>query len=122
MAMGHLDGIERFAQSPYLVYLDEDGVGTAHFNTFAQEFHVGNKEVVAHQLAAMTDALGQLFPAFPVVLAHTVLNGVDGILVDKFLQVGNLLVHAQLLAVRVFGHAVLQVRVVVVELAVLLHA
>ena len=83
---------------------------------------VGHEQVVAHQLAAVSDAVGQFLPAFPILFAHAVLDGVNGIFRDELFQVGYLLVHAQLLAVRVFGHAVLQVRVVVVELAVLLHA
>ena len=64
----------------------------------------------------MSDALGQSFPAFPVVLAHTVLNGVDGILVDKFLQVGYLFVGGAFLAFGAFEDGVV-IYAIFIELA-----
>ena len=84
-AVCHLDGIQRLGQSTDLVDLDQDGVGNALLDTGGQALHVGDEQVVANQLNAIADGLGQHGPAFPVVLAHTVFQRDDGIGVGKLL-------------------------------------
>ena len=44
--LSQFDGIQRFGQGTDLVDLDEDGVGGGGFNTTAQEFDVGNEQIV----------------------------------------------------------------------------
>ena len=62
---------------------------------------VGDEQVVADELDAVAESLGQHGPAFPVVLAHAVLHGDDGI------GVGELLPHVDHLAA---GHGLLGLR------------
>jgi len=38
---------------------------------------VGNEDVVAHQLDLLADALGEEFPARPVLFRHAVFDGED---------------------------------------------
>ena len=82
VTMGHLDSVQRLCQRTDLVYFYQDGVGATLFDAHCQEIHVGDKQVVAHQLATIADAVGQFLPAFPVVFTHTVFDGVDGIFID----------------------------------------
>ena len=89
--MRHLDRVERLGQRTDLVHLDQDRVAAAHFDAFFQELDIRYEQVVADQLAAIADLLGQHFPAFPVVFAHTVLDRVDRILRDQPLEVSHLL-------------------------------
>ena len=119
MTVCHLDGVESLGERANLVHLDKDRVGSTHLDALLQEVDVGDEEVVAHELAAVANALGELHPAFPVVLVEAVLDRVDRILVDELLQVVDLLVVAQLLAVRILLLAVLELLVVVEVLAIL---
>ena len=52
---------------------------------FFDALSIGDEEVVADDLDAAAEAGGHELPALPVVLAHAVLNGDDGVLVDKVL-------------------------------------
>ena len=112
--MCHLYGIEGLGERTYLVHLDQDGVGSTHLDAFFKKLGVGHKEVVAHELHLVAQGLGEFHPALPVVLVETVLDRVDRILGDELLQVLDLLVVAQPLAVGILGHAVGQLLVVVV--------
>ena len=78
--VGHLDGVQRLGEGADLIDLDEDGVGHLLFDTGGEALRVGDKQVVAHQLDLVADGLGEHGPALPVVLAHAVLQGDDGIL------------------------------------------
>ena len=79
VAVGKVDGVDGLREGANLVHLDKDGVGHLAFDTHLQTFHVGNKQVVAHQLAAVADGVGKEFPAVPVVFGHTVLDADDGV-------------------------------------------
>ena len=67
MAVCHFDGIQSLCQGADLVYLDEYGVCASFFDAHGEKIHIGDKQVVTHQLAAVSDAVGQFLPAFPVV-------------------------------------------------------
>ena len=67
-------------------------------DSLGEELNVSHEKVVAHQLATAADALGELLPALPVVLAHTVLDRVDRIFADQLLEISDLLVCRTLLA------------------------
>ena len=84
-AVGHLDGVQSLGQGADLVDLDEDGVADLLLDAHLQALHVGDEQVVAHQLHLVADGLSQHGPALPVVLAHAVLQGDDGILGGKVL-------------------------------------
>jgi len=90
--MRHFNRIECFRQRTDLVHLDQDRVCATILNSFGEEVHICNKQVVAHQLAAVADPLCQLLPAFPVVFTHTVFDRIDRIFVDQLLQICNLFV------------------------------
>ena len=55
------------------------------FDALAQEVDIGHEEVISHQLAAVADAVREQFPAIPVVFGAAVLDGNDGVTVDKAL-------------------------------------
>lgn len=86
VALSELYGTEGLGERADLVNLHEDGVGAAEFDTLLEVLHVGNEEVVANELAAVADEIGEDLPAFPVVLVHTVLDGVDGVLLNELLE------------------------------------
>ena len=52
----------------------------------AQDRRVGHEDVVADELDAFADALGQLLPAVPVVLGHAVLERDDRVAPDSCSQ------------------------------------
>ena len=48
-----------------------------------QALGVGDEEVVADDLDLVAELVGQELPAVPVVLGQAVLDGDDGVLVDR---------------------------------------
>ncbi|MNX46846.1 hypothetical protein D3C86_773940 [compost metagenome] len=86
-ALGHLDGGQGLGQGADLVDLDQDGVGRAEADAAVEAIGVGDEEVVADQLHALAEALGELGPAVPVVFGHAVLDREDGVAVDEVLEV-----------------------------------
>ncbi|CAN4012651.1 tRNA (N6-threonylcarbamoyladenosine(37)-N6)-methyltransferase TrmO, partial [Dysosmobacter welbionis] len=96
--VGHLDGVQGLGQGADLVDLDEDGVAHLLLNAGGQALHVGDEQVVAHQLHPVADGAGQHGPALPVGLGHAVLQGDDGIVVGKLLPHVHQLLLGQLLA------------------------
>ena len=96
--VGHLDGVQGLGQGADLVDLDKDGVAHLLLNAGGQTLHVGDEQVVAHQLDPIADGLGQHGPALPVGLGHAVLQGDDGIVVGKLLPHVHQLLLGQLLA------------------------
>ena len=77
--MGGLDGFERFRQRADLIDLDQDGVGGAFLDAFAQALRVGDEEIVADELDLV--AMGSVdLPAGPIVFRHAVFDRYDRIL------------------------------------------
>ena len=97
-AVGHLDGVQGLSQGADLVDLDQDGVANLLLNAGGQPLHVGDEQVVAHQLDAVADGLGQHGPALPVGLGHAVLQGDDGVGISELLPHVDQLLLSQLLA------------------------
>src|SRR5262249_6417409 len=58
-------------------YLDEDAIGDAALDTLLQPAGVGDKEVVADKLDALSQLARQPLPAVPVVLGQAVLDRAD---------------------------------------------
>src|SRR3954451_24786007 len=87
----HLDGRERLGQRADLVDLDQDRVGEAAGDAIGEPRHVGDKEVVADELAFLSDQIGDGFPAFEVVFGHPVLNGDDRVAAHQVGEVFRLL-------------------------------
>ena len=108
MTVGHLDGVEGLRKGADLIYLDQDRVGGTHLDAPLQELHIGDKQVVAHELTAFSDPFGQCHPVGPIVLIQAVLNGVDRIFIDERFEVGDLLGASQFLTVRILLLTVLQ--------------
>src|SRR5690606_28275482 len=88
-ALGHLDGGEGFRERADLVDLDEDRVGDALVDAFLQDLGVGDEQVVAHQLHAAAQALGQQLPAVPVAFGHAVLDAHERVLAHPGLEHGG---------------------------------
>ena len=64
-----------------MVHFDQNRVAHAFLNAARQTTHVGDKQVVAHELNALAEHVGQLLPCGPIVLVQSVLDGHDGVLV-----------------------------------------
>jgi phosphopyruvate hydratase len=79
----------RFRQTTDLVNLDQNRIADFGFNAALQTLNVGDKQIVAHQLHAIADALRQFHVTFPVVFIETVFNRNDGIFVGQFLPEGS---------------------------------
>ena len=60
---GDADRLKRFGEGADLVELDEDRVGDAGRDAAAEDGGVGDEDVVADELDAVADALGELGPA-----------------------------------------------------------
>ena len=88
-SFGHFDGFQGFRKGADLVDLDQDGVGNSFFDPFLEYFGVGDEQVVTDNLDALAQALGDEFPAVPVIFGHAVLNGDDGIAVDQVFVKGD---------------------------------
>ena len=80
VAAAELDGFERLGERADLVDLDENRIGDALFNAALQALDVGDEEIVADELNAAAQLVGQQLPAFPVVFGETVFEGDDRIL------------------------------------------
>ncbi len=96
VALSELYGAEGLGERTDLVNLHENRVGATFLDTAGEVFHVGNEQVVAHELAAVADKVGENLPAFPVVLGHTVLDGVDGVFLNELLEELGLLFGSEL--------------------------
>ncbi len=89
--MRHFNGIERFRQRADLIHLDQNGVGASRFDSLLQIFHIRNKQIIPHQLAAVSYPVRQHLPAVPIILRHSVFYGIDGILRNQLFQIPDLL-------------------------------
>src|SRR3546814_6218890 len=75
----HLHRLQGLAEGADLVHLDQDGVGDALADALGEALRVGDEDVVADELHLAAEALGERRPAVPIVLAHAVLDGEDGV-------------------------------------------
>src|SRR5260221_193958 len=81
-ASSSMDRLQCLAERSDLVDLDEDGVGHALVDALGEALHVGDEQVVAHELHAIPEPIGQELPSPPVVFGHAVLDADDGIALD----------------------------------------
>src|SRR3954471_15766413 len=89
--VGHLDGRKRLGQRADLVDLDQDRVGPSRLDAVRQALDVGDKEIVADELALLADEIGELLPAVHVVFRHAVLDRDDRIARDQVCKIFGLL-------------------------------
>ncbi len=75
----HIDRGKGLAEGANLVDLDEDRIPNALFDPAIQDLDVGDKDVVANELALAADLVGEQLPARPVLLGHAVLDRQDRI-------------------------------------------
>ena len=81
--VGQLDGVQGLGEGADLVELDEHAVAHAQLDSLADAAHVGDEEVVAHQLHLLAQLFGEHLPALPVVLGHAVFDGDDGVFLNE---------------------------------------
>src|SRR5262249_24645879 len=98
-AATELDGFEGLGDGAALVDLNEDGVGDAALNSLLEAAGVRDEEVVADELDALADAVGENLPTVPIVLCEAVFDGHDGVLVDPVGPVAGHLGGGELTAV-----------------------
>ncbi len=96
----HRNRRQCLGERPDLVELDQDRVGDALVNPFLENRRIGDKQVVAHQLHALAELVGQQFPAGPIVFGHAILDGDDRIVVDPARKVVDELGGIEALALR----------------------
>src|ERR1019366_1121588 len=77
------DAGERLGQGADLVELDEDGVGDLALDAPLQALDVRHEDVVADELHAVADALGERLPAVPVVLRAAILDRDERVLLGE---------------------------------------
>src|SRR5262245_56336528 len=77
VALGQLNGVQRFAERADLVHLDENAVPGLLVDASLQPLDIGNEQVVANQLDLAAQLDRQLSPAVPVVLRQAILNRAD---------------------------------------------
>ena len=75
--LGQPHGFDRLGERPDLIHLDQDRVADAALDPLLQPLRIGDEEVVADQLNAITELLCQLRPGVPVVLGEPVLDRDD---------------------------------------------
>ena len=75
----HVDGFEGFGERADLIHLDENRVGDAAVDAFAQDLRVRDEEVVADELNLIAERGGELRPPFPVAFSHAVFDRDDRI-------------------------------------------
>src|SRR5204862_7800257 len=78
----HLDCLERLAQRPDLVDLDENRVADAILDAAGETFRIRDEDVVADELAPLAEGARELGPSVPIVFGEAVLDRHDGILVE----------------------------------------
>lgn len=83
----HFDRLQRLGQGPDLVELDQDRVGDALVDAVSEHRRVGDEYVVADQLHAITDTVGQQPPTLPVVFGHPILEQYRRVIADHPLPV-----------------------------------
>jgi hypothetical protein len=77
-ALGLGDAVEGLGEGADLVDLDEDAVGDAFADASAEAFVVGDEEIVADELHAVAEGVGECLPAGPVVFGHAIFDADDG--------------------------------------------
>ena len=97
VALGQLDAVQGFGEGADLVGLDQDGVAGSIVDPLAQALHVGDEQVVPHQLHPAAQTLGQGRPALPVLLPQGVFDGEDGVLVHQVFPVFDHILRGELL-------------------------
>ena len=65
VSFGQFDAIKRLGERADLVQFDENRIGHAHFDAFAQEFRIGHEIVVADELDLVSEFVSELFPCGP---------------------------------------------------------
>ena len=106
VATCQLDGVEGLGERAYLIDLYQYAIGAIALDALAEVLDIGDEEVVAHKLAAVADALGEHGPSLPVVLAHAIFDGVDGVGVDEVLQLVDLLLGGARVSLRTLEEGV----------------
>ena len=89
IALGQRDSVEGLGQRADLIHLDQEGVGHIGIDTTLQALGVGDKEIIADKLHAITDRLGDVGVAGPVILGQGILDRDHREVVEQALVVGG---------------------------------
>src|SRR3954468_22383260 len=76
----HLYRLERLAESPDLIDLDENRIGNAALDAAGKPLRVRHEQIVADELATIAKRLRELRPPIPIILGQAVLDGDDRVL------------------------------------------
>ena len=88
VTLSELNRTESLGKRTDLVNLNKNRVSATLFDTALEVFNVGHEQVVTYELATVADKVSE---DFPVILAHTILDRIDGELLNELLEVLSLL-------------------------------
>jgi hypothetical protein len=77
-----IHGFNGLGQRTDLVDLHQQRIRRIFLDRFADAFGVGHKQIIADDLALVTDGFGPSTSTIPVILRETVFDGNDGIVLD----------------------------------------
>ncbi len=83
MALSVLDGVHGFGEGSDLVEFDENGISGAIPDALGENFQVGDKNIISHQLDFLSQLMGHGLPPLPIVFGTPVFDGNDGILIRQ---------------------------------------
>ena len=81
--LGKQDCVDSLGEGADLVGLDQNRIGAFLGDAALQELDIGDKQIIANQLDAVTQTLGEDFPVGPIVLGKAVFDRNYGVVVDN---------------------------------------
>ena len=104
--------IEGLSQRTNLIDFHQDGITDPFVDSALKKFHIGNKQIIAHQLHTIANLVGQQLPCLPVVFGASILNADNRIFTGQFIVVGYQVRTTNLLATALLEHVALGLGIV----------
>lgn len=98
---GERDGVEGFGEGTDLIEFDQDGIGGLRFDALLETAGIGDKEIVADELDAITEGASDGSEAVPVVFGVTIFDGENGITLAESDIIEGEFIGRELLAIEV---------------------
>ena len=78
-----------------MVDFHQHRVGRPALNAHGQAFGIGDKKIVADQLATIPKGLGQKFPPVPIILITAIFDADNRVIFNQGGQIGDILCRAE---------------------------
>ena len=66
-----------------MIYFNQNGVACFHLNTLPQSFRISHKQIITHNLDALTNPFCEVNKPLPVIFIQRIFNRHDRILITK---------------------------------------